>query len=256
MKKFEDVYKEVRSADTLTLGDRNSNGNLILTDKTGLPTVEIKGEYGVLYLGGHNSRTRAKEDGDLIVRGKGGKEVIKLDGDHARITVGGPNTAGTICVKNKNDIDTVKVIGESGDIEFLNADFAEDFDIAVAQIKKVARGMVMVLDANGKLVPSTQAHDKKVVGIVAGAGDYKPGIVMDKTGGENRMPIALMGKVSCWVDADLAPVEVGDMLTTSGKEGFAMKATDPFKSFGAVIGKALTSLESGTGMVTVLVNLQ
>jgi len=256
MKKFEDVYKESRNVDTLTVGDRNSSGNLTLKDKTGMATVEFVGEYGVLYLGGYNRRTRANEDGDLIIKGKGGKEVIKLDGDKARIIVGGPGTAGTICVRNKNDIDTVRMTGESGDIEFLNADFAEDFDIAVAEIKKVERGMVMVLNENGKLVPSSQAHDKKVVGIIAGAGDYKPGIVMDKTGGENRMPIALMGKVSCWVDADNAAVEVGDMLTTSDKPGFAMKATDPFKSFGAVIGKALTGLESGQGMVTVLVNLQ
>jgi hypothetical protein len=35
-----------------------------------------------------------------------------------------------------------------------------------------------------------------------------------------------------------------------------MKVLDPFKAFGAVIGKALQPLKGGKGMVTVLVALQ
>ena len=35
-----------------------------------------------------------------------------------------------------------------------------------------------------------------------------------------------------------------------------MKATDTERSFGAVIGKAMTRLDEGTGLVLVLVNLQ
>jgi hypothetical protein len=35
-----------------------------------------------------------------------------------------------------------------------------------------------------------------------------------------------------------------------------MKATDPDRSHGAIIGKAMTRLDSGTGLVLVLVNLQ
>jgi hypothetical protein len=46
------------------------------------------------------------------------------------------------------------------------------------------------------------------------------------------------------------------MLTTSNVPGYAMKAIDPFKAFGAIIGKALASLKEGKGMIPILVVLQ
>jgi len=58
------------------------------------------------------------------------------------------------------------------------------------------------------------------------------------------------------VDANTAPIETGDMLTTSNIPGYAMKVIDPFKAFGAVIGKALGSLDRGKGLIPILVVLQ
>ena len=60
----------------------------------------------------------------------------------------------------------------------------------------------------------------------------------------------------CWVDAAYAPVEVGDLLTTSATAGHAMRVGDPRQAFGSVIGKAMGSLSKGTGLVPVLVALQ
>jgi hypothetical protein len=60
----------------------------------------------------------------------------------------------------------------------------------------------------------------------------------------------------CKVDADLAPIEVGDLLTTSPTRGHAQKATDRARAHGAVIGKAMAPLTSGRGVVPVLVGLQ
>lgn len=255
MKDFKDVYRETTTSETITLGDSSSNGNLVLKDKKGLPTIDMRGEYGVIYLGGKSSRLRSSDDGDLIIRDYTGKDVLKLDGNHARITVGGEGTSGSIHMRNSHDIDTLKILGSSGDIEFLNADFAEEFDMAVDQMEELKAGKVVALREDGKLIQSTTAYDSKVAGVIAGAGDYKPGIVMDKKGGENRLPIALLGKVACWVDADQAPIQVGDLLTTSSVAGHAMKVTDPSKALGAIIGKALEPLDSGKGMITVLVNL-
>jgi hypothetical protein len=73
---------------------------------------------------------------------------------------------------------------------------------------------------------------------------------------ESRVPVALVGKVYCKVDASYAPIRVGDLLTTSPTPGYAMKADDQNRAFGAVIGKALASLGSGTGLVPILVALQ
>jgi len=141
----------------------------------------------------------------------------------------------------------------TGDIRLTNADFAEDFNV----IEDAEPGEVMVLTATDTLQPCTKAYDKKVVGVISGAGNYKPGIILDKQNDDaDRKPIAMMGKVYCRVDADISPIETGDMLTTSALAGYAMKAVDPMKSFGAVIGKALAPLAGGRGLIPILVVLQ
>ena len=71
-----------------------------------------------------------------------------------------------------------------------------------------------------------------------------------------RSPLALTGKVHCCVDAGFSPVAAGDLLTTSPRLGYAMRATDPRKAFGATIGKALRPLASGTALIPILVALQ
>jgi hypothetical protein len=137
----------------------------------------------------------------------------------------------------------------------LGSDCAEDFDIA--PLTEIEPGTVMTLTCNGVLEPSQHAYDKKVAGVISGAGDYRPGLILGRDGqSQNRMPLALVGKVYCKVDAQYGPIQVGDMLTTSPTPGHAMKASDPLKAFGSVIGKALRPLDSGQGLIPILVNLQ
>jgi hypothetical protein len=143
----------------------------------------------------------------------------------------------------------------TGDIRLKNADCAEDFDIAGLQL--VEPGSVMVIDSEGALRPSDRAYDKRVAGVISGAGSYKPGLILDKQeSSKNRMPIALMGKVYCKVDASYGAIEVGDLLTTSPTLGHAMKADDPMKVFGSVIGKALRPLKEGQELIPILIALQ
>ena len=151
------------------------------------------------------------------------------------------------------DVFVTGTLGVQVDIILANADFAEDFTVT----EQTEPGEVMVLTEDGTLTQSTKVYDKKVVGVLSGAGNYKPGIILDKQNNDaNRKPIAMMGKVFCKVDADASPIETGDMLTTSNIPGYAMKAIDPFKAFGAVIGKALASLSEGKGLIPILVTLQ
>ena len=60
----------------------------------------------------------------------------------------------------------------------------------------------------------------------------------------------------CKVDADIAPIAVGDLLATSSTKGYAQKVLEPEKAIGAIVGKALKSLEKGKGKIPVLVMLQ
>ena len=68
--------------------------------------------------------------------------------------------------------------------------------------------------------------------------------------------VALVGKVYCKVDADPAPIQVGDLLTTSSRAGHAQKVLSRPDAFGAVLGKAMGSLANGQGLIPVLVALQ
>jgi hypothetical protein len=65
-----------------------------------------------------------------------------------------------------------------------------------------------------------------------------------------------MGKVLCKVDAQFGTVEVGDLLTTSRTPGHATKTSDPYKAFGALIGKALRPLTEGQRLIPILIALQ
>jgi hypothetical protein len=133
------------------------------------------------------------------------------------------------------------------------ADVAEQFGV-VGELT-VEPGCVVVLAGDDNVRVSEEPYDRRVAGVVSGAGGYRAALVLDRSGADRR-PLALTGKVWCKVDADCAPVEVGDLLTTSSTPGHAMRATDPARAFGAVIGKALGRLQSGCGLVPVLVALQ
>jgi hypothetical protein len=61
---------------------------------------------------------------------------------------------------------------------------------------------------------------------------------------------------SCKVDADIAPIKVGDLLTTSPTKGHAQKVLEPAEAIGAILGKALASLKEGKGIIPVLVMIQ
>ncbi|MBI1761689.1 MAG: hypothetical protein HYR56_09670 [Acidobacteria bacterium] len=146
------------------------------------------------------------------------------------------------------------------------ADFAENFDVNVAeadaeaQALNVEAGMVVSIDpaSPGKLQLSAQAYDRRVAGIISGAGGVKPGMMMSQAGtlANGQYPVALSGRVYCWVDATSGAVEPGDLLTTSATPGHAMKVSDAAQAQGAIIGKAMTGLKAGKGLVLVLVTLQ
>jgi len=134
-------------------------------------------------------------------------------------------------------------------------DYAEGFDIS--ESTKIDAGSVLIIDAEnpGKLALSTKPYDSKVAGIVAGAKGIGSGVRLGT--GEFDYDVALAGRVYCNVDTTHAGVEPGDLLTTSATPGYAMKSTDYARAQGAILGKAMESLEKGQkGQILVLVTLQ
>lgn len=124
----------------------------------------------------------------------------------------------------------------------------------------VEPGMTVCIDPEspGSLVVSTRARAATVAGVVSGAGGIRPGLVMGQEGTpvDGPVPVALTGRV--WVrcvDRN-GSIRPGDFLTTSDVAGHAMRVADIEAARGAILGKAMTSLDSGTGLVLVLVTLQ
>ena len=141
-------------------------------------------------------------------------------------------------------------------LEITGADLAEKFPTT----ETLEPGTVVEIDPDnpGHLRKARGAYNKRVAGVVAGANGLSKGIILGNLeGSEDHTPIAMSGRVWVHADATHEAIEPGDLLTTSDLPGHAMKASDPSRAHGTVIGKAMTRLEKGkTGMVLVLVNLQ
>jgi hypothetical protein len=239
----------------LRLGGGTKDGDLTCLDSSGATTVRIDGEQGNLRLGG------GTKDGDLTCRNSTGVTTVHINGEHGNLVMGGNGQDGDIALFPGSATDTgdwaqatIRLDADTGDIRLSGADCAERFDVAGEA--RIEPGEVLIVSESERLEPCSTAYDKRVLGVVSGAGGYRPGLILDSSRETGRAPVALMGKVYCKVDASEHPIGIGDMLTTSDRSGFAMKAADPARAFGAVLGKALRGLASGQGMIPVLVALQ
>ena len=206
-------------------------GNLYL-ERNGSPRIDVHSHgYGTQHYS-----LRATNNRDAA----GGRRFIIRNESHGR---------DEIVLDSNGDVTF------AGDIILRDADCAEEFE--VDDPLDLTPGTVVCIGREARLRRSTKAYDRRVAGVVAGANDLRPGILLGRRAtGSPRVPIALFGRVWCKADARAEIIEVGDLLTTAATPGHAMKASNTSQSFGAVIGKALDQLTEGTGLIRVLVALQ
>ena len=130
------------------------------------------------------------------------------------------------------------------------ADMAE----MLPAVDKLEPGDVLVVGSDGKLTRSTQPYQASVVGVYS----TQPGFVGGAGGDANltgKIPLAVVGVVPVKVKAENGLIHPGDLLVASSTPGCAMRASaNPAP--GTVIGKALDSLDSGTGIIKMLVMLR
>jgi hypothetical protein len=159
----------------------------------------------------------AKKDGPLYLNTRGGFEVV---------------------VGNAESSQGMKVHGElsCAEVKTSGKDLAEGFDGAL-----VEPGSLVRMDGGRSVVLSDRAYDTRVVGIVS----TRPGLQL----GSGAVQVALRGTAPCKV---VGPVRIGDLLVPSDVPGHAM-AAEPGASHGCLVGKAMESLESGSGLVLALV---
>ena len=249
-------------------------GEISIYDASGTETVELLGAY-TSALGGI-IRTRqadgtvgvevaselyAGDGGEISVNNAAGVEKMELDGDDGD---GGAvirlhNAAGTTTITLDADLAgdgriTTQELSITG-----GSDLSEKFDVSAAA-ESVTPGALVCIDPQnpGKLMLSSKAYDRTVAGVVSGAGGVKTGMIMGQKGSlaDGEHPVALTGRVFCMVNADQGAIEPGDLITTSDLPGHGMKVSDHTRAQGAIVGKAMTGLEKGKGLVLVLVSLQ
>ena len=179
------------------------------------------------------------------IQGVGGDIVLEPE---SFVNGSDPNAYAKLSNSGNFSVKTLTIRG--------GADLAEPFEFSASDI---AKGSVLVIDDEqpGKLKLSNRAYDTRVAGIVSGANGVNPGISLHQDGVlESGQNVALSGRVYVLADAAPGAIRPGDLLTTSETPGHAMKVSKPGQAQGAILGKAMSALKEGKGMVLVLVTLQ
>ncbi|MGY6020358.1 hypothetical protein [Streptomyces spinosirectus] len=132
----------------------------------------------------------------------------------------------------------------------IGADYAETF----ASGDEFEPGTVLVIGDDGLMAPCDARYDSRATGVVSGAGGLTPGTVMESNpDSPHHVTLALAGQVYVKADPQYGPIAPGDLLTTSPSEGCAMRVSDRGRAVGAILGKALSSLDGEPGLLRMLV---
>ena len=171
--------------------------------------------------------------------------VVVAPANGGSVTIGQPGGTGTrLTVHGDAVVD--------GNIGAKYQDVAEWVPIDAP----LAPGTVVVLDrrAANHVTASRHAYDTSVAGVVSAS----PGVILGQAG-PDKAQIATTGRVRVKVEG---AVEIGDLLVTSDRAGFAMKSQPmsingrSFHQPGTVLGKALETQAGSEGEILVLLSLQ
>lgn len=241
-----------------TAGWSLTNGNALggnITDSSGNTLLPIKSQSALILNAKNNFYVNALGLGTANNLTVGGNAGIGTTSPGAKLEVSGSvkltaGSGGSIVFQDG----TTQSTAYTGVI--CGGDYAESVDVA-GDRTKYAPGDVLVIDPDisGQFLKSAEPYSTSVTGIYS----TKPGTVGRRQASpksDAEVPMAMVGIVPTKVSTENGPIRRGDLLVTSSTVGYAMKGTDRSKMFGAVIGKALDNLDSGKGLIEVVVTLQ
>jgi hypothetical protein len=201
-----------------------------------------------------------------VVSASGDAEIGVASGDPGGIlwtiqSSNRTNTAGDFQIIDRtNGVGYLRITPGSNTVsvpilQITGADVAERFPMEHV----AGPGTVLAIDPSepGRLKICDEPMSRNVAGVVSGAGKLHAGVVLGGASEDgDGTPVALSGRVWVKADATERPIHVGDLLVTARRAGYACAARDESKAVGRILGKAMSNLKAGTGLVLVLVSLQ
>ncbi|HRE26830.1 MAG TPA: hypothetical protein PK954_09375 [Anaerolineales bacterium] len=130
------------------------------------------------------------------------------------------------------------------------ADFAERIEVDGVAARLQPGDVLVISDRQDRSVEiSTEPYATAVLGVYSTQPGFVGGTTALHDDPTGTVPVAFVGIVPVKVTAVNGPIRRGDLLTTSSVRGHAMLATEYVP--GAILGKAMGELISGTGVIEV-----
>ncbi|HVI48155.1 MAG TPA: hypothetical protein VM802_25030 [Chitinophaga sp.] len=145
----------------------------------------------------------------------------------------------------------------NGGTQNSGADVAEAFDVkGAANAYEPGDVLVIATDGDRMIEKSAEPYSALVAGVYA----TKPGVLLTEEDIDKdlsaKVPMGVIGVIPTKVCDENGVIHRGDLLVTSSKAGYAMKADLNKVKPGQVIGKALQEFSGNTGKIKVLVNVK
>ncbi len=143
----------------------------------------------------------------------------------------------------------------NGGTQASGADFAEQIAVQGDEgAYEVGDVLVISAAADRMVEKSNSAFSRAVIGVYSSDPAVLAG-APDQDSPLSGVPVAVVGIVKCKVSTENGPIQRGDLLVTASLPGYAMRSGDNPPQ-GTVLGKALQTLDAGTGLILILVVLQ
>lgn len=251
-------HDQAGTATALAFGSHSSN--TIVTGKIS-SIVNGPNDYHLAfstYQSGVQERMRIGANGNIGIATSNPGAKLEVNGDAAVKLVNDVSNVAMCYEGAEIGIDAVRRIGDCATA--VNADYAELYPVE----EGIGFGEVVAIDPSGRRIPtygtdeSGRMSTSTVIGTIAqltrSTEPYQPTIIgitsnnySDFTSagynlpeGENKLPVALNGRVPTKVSLENGPIRAGDRLTASSTSGVAMKATEA----GQTVGIALEPLDT------------